>query len=595
VLERLRQGGAVLERCVRRMSRKRVGVFLLVLEVIVLYGLYGWHPFVIQTWASVDDGLYVQQAMGFLDGLAGKSESWLGGYHCFLLSTVPLYGLWLAFLHLLGIPLRVGDFLLLLASAWLFRRAVKPVRALRSWEFGVVLFLLLANPFINMDFCLRRFTLHTALTNLCLVALLGLLLRAQASMASRARWALLAGLGYALCHLNREESGWLWAVFLVAGAILWLCAFLAWRRGEIRGRQALLGQAALVLALLAGVLPPILTVCTLNLRSYGVFMTAFRHSSAMTDLVQRLTSLEPAKHQAYIPIARATRFRAYELSSSFARLKPFLDGRSGYWRAGNPEQAVSNGHKPEEGEVFVSYFEFCLLWAAEQAGAKRAYQAVDLFRAIEHELDQAVRDGKIEAGASGFASLAAPVPGDYRRMARAFWTALSSLVTIGTAGYVWPAATAPQGSRAQIEEAGQLTQSWVKPEPLPNLRYSVREPVVRRCKQVQMVAFPLLIAAMPVLVLWRRREVFTRSPSIRGILLLSFAVPATAVLAFCAAMAVLEVTGFKFLATMGYAVLGYSPLTVLCALSFVGLLVLSRKPPSTPTPARGAAPHAQST
>jgi hypothetical protein len=352
----------------------------------------------------------------------------------------------------------------------------------------------------------------------------------------------------------------------------------------------------LVLALLAGVLPPILTVCTLNLRSYGVFMTAFRHNQVMTGLVQRLTSLEPAKHQAYIPIARSTRLRAYELSPSFARLKPFLDGRTGYWRAGNPEQAVSNGHKAEEGEVFVSYFEFCLLWAAHEAGAKRAYQAVNLFWAIEQELGQAVRDGKIEAGASGFASLAAPVPGDYRRMARAFWTALSSLVTIGTAGYVWPADNAPQGSRAQIEEAGQLTQSWVRPEPLPNLRYTVREPVVRRLKQVQMVAFPLLIAAMPALVLWRRREVFTTAPSIRGILLLSFAVPVVAVLAFCAAMAVLEVTGFKFLATMGYAVLGYSPLTVLCALSFVGLLVLSRKPPSTPCQeARGAASHAQST
>lgn len=579
VLDRLRQATAAMGRGFHLVAGKRAGVFLLGLEILVLYGLYGWHPFVIQTYAVVDDGLYVEQATGFLDWLSGESESWLGGYDCFLLSKVPLYGLWLACLHLLGVPLRVGDFLLLVAGALLFRQAVRPVRELRHWEFAVVLVLLLANPFINMDFFLRRLTFHIALANLCLAAAVGLALRAQATDTRRWGWALLSGLGFGLCYLNREDAAWLLAALLAALTILWLTSFLAWRRGQTRGRVAIGGQVAVVLAMLVGALAPILTVCTLNQRSYGVFTTAFRHNSALIGLVQRLTSLEPAGHQAYVPIARPTRLRAYELSPSFAKLKPFLEGRSGYWRAGNAEQAEFNGRKPEEGEIFASYFEFCLYWAAKQAGAKRAYQMADLFRAIDRELAAAVREHKIEAGTSGFASLAAPLPGDYRRMVAASWQALSGVLFVGTGGYVWPPATTPQGSRAQREKAGNLTHSWVTPEPLPNLSYAIREPVVRRIKQVQTVVFPLLVCAMLVLVVWRRKQACTTAPSPGGLLLWSFSVPALALVAFCWCMALVEVTGFKFLAGVGYAVVGYSPLTVLCALVFVALLVLVRPAP----------------
>jgi hypothetical protein len=401
-----------------------------------------------------------------------------------------------------------------------------------------------------------------------------LALRAQASTTSRVSWALLLGLCFALCYLNREEAAWLLAALLAAVTILWLASLLAWRRGEVTARGAIGAQVGVVLALLAGALPPILTVCTLNQRSYGIFTTTFRHNSALIGLVQRLTSLEPAGHKAYVPIARPTRLRAYELSPSFAKLKPFLEGTSGYWRAGNAEQAAMNGHQPEEGEIFTSYFEFCLYWAAQQAGAKRAYQMAGLFRAIDRELAEAVREHKIEAGTSGFASLAAPLPGDYLRMVPALWQALSGLLFVGTGGYVWPPAAVPQGSRAQRAEAGNLTHSWVTPEPLPNLNYSIREPVVRRIKQVQTIVFPLLVCAMLALAVWRRKLAFTTAPSARGILLWTFSVPALGLVAFCAAMALIEVTGFKFLASLGYAVLGYSPLTVLCALIFVGLLVL---------------------
>jgi hypothetical protein len=156
------------------------------------------------------------------------------------------------------------------------------------------------------------------------------------------------------------------------------------------------------------------------------------------------------------------------------------------------------------------------------------------------------------------------------------------LLFVGNPGYPWPALGGPT-SRAQIEEAGRLTHSWVTPEPLPDLKHAVREPIVRRIKQVQTVLFPACCLGMLVLVVWRRREAITTHPSPRGVLLWTFLVPAVSLAAFCFSMAVVEVLGFRFLATMGYAVLGYSPLTVLCALVFVGALVFCL-PPRSPSP-----------
>lgn len=571
----------------RAVASAQSGKLLLVLEILALYALYGWHPIFVDTAAAVDDGLYVQHATGFLQWLSGKSDFWLGDFDGLLLAKVPLYGLWLAFLHILGLPLRVGDFLLLLAGAFLFRQAIRPVRKLRAWEFGVVLFLMLANPFVPQDFFLRRLTFHIALTNLCIIATVGLALRAQATQAPRVAWALLLGLCFSLCYLNREETAWLLVAIAVGFLVLWLDAFFAWRRRVQPGWATLRSHAFLGVAFLATALPPILTVCTLNLKYYGVFMTAFRRSTGFTALVQRLTSLEPEGHQPYIPIARPTRMRAYELSPSLARLKSLLEELPGDWRAGNPTHAAFNGHEPEEREFFISYFEFSLLSAAWHVTGARASDMEALFRAIDRELAQAIRDGKIPAGASGLSILAAPVPGDYRRLLPAFWLAFSSVLFVKNPGYHWPMPDWPKSLRAHLAKVGNLTHSWVTPEPRPNIMYSTRAPVVRRIKQVQTVLFPLLFLALPALVLAKRKQAFTTHPSSHGILLWSFAIPVVSLATFCLAMAVLEVFGFRFLAAMGYAVLGYSPLTVLCAVAFVGLLVFLPR-------SRGAGPEAHS-
>jgi len=76
------------------------------------------------------------------------------------------------------------------------------------------------------------------------------------------------------------------------------------------------------------------------------------------------------------------------------------------------------------------------------------------------------------------------------------------------------------------------------------------------------------------LLIWRRREAVTQSVAQRTVFLWTFTVPLVALLAFCSAMAMVHVLGFSFIGGMSYNALGYSPLTVLCAFAFTGMVVL---------------------
>jgi hypothetical protein len=543
--------------------------FLFLLLVLGLYWLYGWRPFLVHAGLVVDDFLYIRHAKGFLDWLHGRSPTWLGPFDCFCLGKTPLYGLWLALLNLLRIPLRVGDFLLLLASPFLLRRAVKSVAKLEGWKFAVVVVLLVANPFFPCDYRIRREGLQIALTNLCLIGTVGLVLRGEAPFWERFRWAAMTGLLVALCYLNREEAIWIVVAMVVAGSLLLVQALLRRRQGPQSLLSSLKSRAMVLVVFGLGFLLPVLTVCALNQRHYGVFLTTFRRSSAVIGLHHRLTSLEPSGHEAYVPINRATRMRAYALSPTFARLQPFLEAEAGFWAAGNGPHSISNGRSPADREIFASTFEFCLLHAAEEAGARTAGEIEAMFVAIDRELGEAVRAGKIQAGGHGPSLLVAPRAGDSRRILAAWGDSFWSLIRVAHAPLYWP--TSFNASQAQLDDLARLTSSSVALYPMTGGDFSARAYVFDWIKSIQRIFYPVLFLSWFGLLMSRRKEVFTRAPSPQGLLLWSMAIPLGGLASFCLGMAVVEVLFFRLLASAGYNLLGFAPLTVLCAFVFVGL------------------------
>lgn len=554
-------------------SWKRILCFSLLLGF--LYWLYGWRPFFFFA-SAVDDGLYIAHAEAILRWFHGDSPYWLGPFQAHLLAKAPLYGIWLALLNILGLPVRVGEFLLLFAGALVFRQAVSPARRLRFWEFMVVTFLIVANPMVPENYALQREGLQICLTNICLIATMGLALRMREPLATRLRWALLTGFFLGLCYLNREEAVWLVAAAAAMLVLSLIDGVLQWRRGQLSLRSLVVAHGFLVAVIYLAATPISLGVSLLNQKHYGAFMTSFRRDNTFADLFHRLTSLEPDGRMPYVPIARPTRLKAYELSPTFARMEPFLEEPRTYWSAGN-EHSGFNGRSPADKEFFISYFEFCLEYASVAAGAKNAGEMEDMFRAIDTELGRAVRAGKIKAGHPGPALLAGYRAGDAGRILPAWWHSFFPLLTVDRHDYFWPdSASQPQ---ARLDELSRLTHSSAAIYPRPNIYYSAREPVIRLVRQLQRAIYPLLLVAIPVLVVWRRRDIFTPAPSLRGLFAWCLLVPLTGLWAFCFGMAVVNVLGFHFLPSMGYNLLGFAPLSVVCAFSFVGLRLFTS--PST--------------
>ena len=545
-----------------------MGRFLFVLLLLGLYWLYGWRPFLVHGELVIDDFLYVRHAHGILDWLQGRSPQWLGPYDCFCLAKAPFYGMWLAFLNILGIPLRVGDFLLLLTCPFLFARAVRPMTKLVGWRFVAVVVVLVANPLLPGDFRPHREGVQVSLTNLCLISAVGMVLRWEKPLWQRLRWALMAGFFLGLCYLNREEAIWLVAALSVAAGIMVLTSLVLWRQGH-RPLLSLLGSQGIVLCVLGlAFLQPVLTVCALNKKHYGAFMTTFRRSSALTQLIQRLTSLEPEGHQPYVPIARATRMKAYELSPTFAQLKPSLEEEGGFWSANNRAHSVAIGRSPTDRDLVDSIVEFSFAHAADQAGAKSPKQMEDMFLAIDRELGDAVRAGKIQAGAHGPSILTAPRPGDRRRILAEWWTSFSTLLRVVHVPYYWPDTVI--ASQAQLDDLQRLTSSSVVLYPKPNLQFTMRAWAVDGINAAQRIAYPVLFLTWFGLLAMRRNEVFTLAPSPRGFLLWSVAIPLSGLATFCLGMAVLQVLSFRFLYFGSYNHMGFGPLSVLCALVIAG-------------------------
>lgn len=537
----------------RRSIRQPI---LLVLFIVLSYWLFGYRPIATYPWSVVDDGLYLRHAYAFVQWLVGPSRLWLGDYDYFLLSKAPLYGVFLGILNLLCLPVRLGEYLILLGLPFFFARACRPVVRLSSWQFYLCGCLLMWMPFLPSETHLLRNALQSILTSYLLISCIGLLCRAYEAQGSQFRWAMGCGLLFSLCFLNREEASWLGLVLLTSVLLFYALAAsrtpTQWKR--LLAIAACVGAFACALPLL---------VSWLNYRSYGVFLTTYRKSDAFVAAYRRMVSLEPEHRKPYIPIRRSTRYRAYELSPTFAKLQPFLEGQSSYWVAGNEGHSQFNGYSPDDKEFFISNFEFALQYAAFCSGAATAPQADALFGAIDRELDAAIASGRIHAGRPGPATLAAVQAGDYTRIVTAWWQSLSGLLTLKRADLDWSAQSS--GEPPQLERASLFVHSSVIGEPRDGMPYRSRHAVLWVINRVLRVCYTAALPALFLLLLchYRRRQANHWQTMALSV------VPILAVGLFCLAMAVVETLGFRFLATMGYNVLGYSPFSVLCAVTAV--------------------------
>lgn len=532
---------------------------------VLLCGFFYWliaaRPLVAQPWQWADDGLYLKQGELIAAWICHPVGPWLGPYDPIILAKPPAFGIWLALVHLAGIPLRVAEFGILLALPFIFRRAVAPVAKIQGWRFFAVTILLVGLPNLAIELRLLRSSLNAAVAGGALITTLGLTLRANDSVRTQIKWAAMLGLFYACSFMNREESIWLLPGIVVALATT---AVVLWRGGRrLLALSPTATAVAVALTLIGG-------VCLLNELQYGFFATSTRRCPGIIRLYETLTSLEPEGHERLVPVRTETRLHAYKLSPELARLQPYLDGPPGDEFARNEIHNYINDRPKGTREFYGSDFQYALIRAAAYAGAHNARAADDLFGRAADELQLAIRQNKIHHGMGGSGFSNAPMPGDFLRVLRALKTSVGLLLSVQ--GIFPDPKPVSSGAPVDLQRMSDLSNTNLAPtsdivDQVPN---SPAQGIRSRCfmafEAFLRIVYPASVVALLASICWillfKRSDRYALLICVNGMIVLG------SLLTFCSIISVFDVLAARTLEwPQSYNSLGFTPLSILSAYS----------------------------
>ena len=137
---------------------------------------------------------------------------------------------------------------------------------------------------------------------------------------------------------------------------------------------------------------PLLVVSTLNYGHYGWFGTVEFRAAAFKDAYGALTRINVGPELPMVPVTRQMREAAYDLSPTFAELRPYLEGELGlHW-------ADKENFAPEERQIRGGWFIWALRDAVAAAGhAHNARDALQFYRHMADELNAACEAGRVPA------------------------------------------------------------------------------------------------------------------------------------------------------------------------------------------------------
>ena len=329
--------------------------------------------------ASFDDRLYLALAEQVLKG------NWLGPYSQFTLMKGPMYSLFIAGTFLSAVPLPIAQHLLYLLGCILLVLALRPCFD-ASWQAFGTFTLLWWQPMSYVELDILRQNIYTPLTLLLFAGLCALQTRRAARVYIRLAWGALLGTAAAAFYLTREEGIW---ILPATALLIGISAWNSWRAGErLRPLVAPAGTATICATAI------LVTVCTLNYRYYGWFGTVEFRAREFRSAYGALQRPVPFEQIPYVPVTRDVRLKLYQVSQSFAELKPCLEGPIGLeWAnysdflTGRPGEELQIG-----GGSFIWALRDCVIASGHGNSAR---EALDFYRSLGAEINRACDEGRI--------------------------------------------------------------------------------------------------------------------------------------------------------------------------------------------------------
>jgi hypothetical protein len=309
---------------------------------------------------------------------AAKHWYWGSPYSWTAFVRPPAYPLFIAVVHLCGIPLRIAIELLQIAAYLVLVAAFRSVaipRAVCLLAFAVMVL----HP---ATFQQNNYTLSDSFyAGILPLAAGGLLLVLFTRKPGHALW---TGFALAVLWHTREESFLIpvmLAVFLALGLIRQRSETGSWKASM----ATWLKPAGLMLGMLALL---VLAVNAANYRTFHSFTKSEFNSPPYKAVFKALLRIKPSRLQRYIAVPNESVQKALELSPTFARLKPQFEGEVG-----------RNWQNPTRETLGISEYGPWFMWALRSVAAKTGLHtdpttANQFYSAAADEINRALDEGR---------------------------------------------------------------------------------------------------------------------------------------------------------------------------------------------------------
>ncbi len=311
---------------------------------------------------------------------AAKHWYWGSEYTWSAFVRPPAYPLFIASLHLLHIPLRVGIELLQAAGYLTLVAGLRNAGASRL----VCLLSYAAMIFHPGSFQLNSVTMADNFYAAVLpLALGGLLLTLLTARTGHAIW---TGIAFAVLWNTREES-----ILIPPLIVVFLVLALIRQRLVARSWKAAIRFWAKPAGALVGIL------CTLNLavdaanyRAFLGFSKSELTASSFRAAYKALLRIKPDRDQRFVALSTDALQKAFSVSPTFSRLRPQLEGDLGRnWQV--PAFAALGIH-----EIGTPWILWALRSTADAQGVhKSAESARRFYRNVAKEINRACDEGRI--------------------------------------------------------------------------------------------------------------------------------------------------------------------------------------------------------
>ena len=273
--------------------------------------------------APLDDDLYFSWAQSIVAG------NWLGEYNYLTLSKYPFFGIYLAAVHMLGIPVLVANaamwVMLAVVCVWAFAPVVKTnIRRLALY------IVMVFNPASYAAHTLRiyRDSIFPILCTLFFVSLAGWALRLKDKISCSTPFLVLAGIALGSAWICREDGFWLLPFGIVAITICIIYIIID-KKLKNKGLRIALTTVPAVITVIF-----VLTICNINNKYYGVFTMSDFDDGAFAQCFGTMTSLSHENWHPLVSVPEDVRMRMYDGCPSFEQFEWYLEDEDSTIRRG---------------------------------------------------------------------------------------------------------------------------------------------------------------------------------------------------------------------------------------------------------------------